>query len=308
MQRGKQSYIFSVVRPSKPSTEDLLAKQFLEELPSAKPASGMGSKPGSVVGDKAASVVSGVAPSAAAKSATVKFIRVEASGGTGITVEWRPDNTRFTHYQLEWKLADDSEWTHTDASSALKVTIVTKGNLKPAGAYEFRVRGCAADGVWGEFCQTSAPTRPDGKLLDGTEAPQLSSPAKTAGATTSRAPSVVSVAKQSVVSAAKSAVPTAQPSVARGTEVSTPGLSKETLSGVLDDQRLAIEAQHEQELSDLETNFLAQLHGIQADATNFKNKFLEMSGTQMQALLDAKTEARKEVVKEMAAEEAALEE
>jgi hypothetical protein len=111
-----------------------------------------------------------------------------------------------------------------------------------------------------------------------------------------------------VVSAAKSAVPTAQPSVARGTEVSTPGLSKETLSGVLDYQRQAIEAQHEQELSDLETNFLAQLHGIQADATNFKNKFLEMSGTQMQALLDAKTEARKEVVKEMAAEKAALEE
>ena len=44
--------------------------------------------------------------------------------------------------ELEWKLLSDSKWVHTEASSRLQTTLVTKGSLRVNGAYQFRVRAC----------------------------------------------------------------------------------------------------------------------------------------------------------------------
>ena len=251
--------------------------------------------------------MAGTLASIVAVTPVVEIIRVEAAGGAGITVEWRPDNSRFTHYQLEWKLVTDAEWTHTAASSVLKVTIVTKGNLKPTGSYEFRVRGCAVDGTWGDFCSPSVATRPDGKFADGVEAAP-----RTDGTTSKpdRAPSAVSAAppvapKMASAAAVKPAASATAPSA--GKEASGGGLSRDTLVGVLEDQRQAIEENHEQELADLETNFLMQLRAVQAEADESKEKFLALSGSEMQSLIDAKKIARKEVIKEIADQQAVLE-
>jgi len=100
------------------------------------------------------------APATEAAAPMVQFVRCEPADATSITVEWRAEKAAgFAHYQLQWRLAEASEWSTTAAASALKTTVVTKGNLQDHH-YEFRVRGGRADGSWGGFTPPTPPTRP----------------------------------------------------------------------------------------------------------------------------------------------------
>ena len=86
------------------------------------------------------------APATEAAAPMVQFVRCEPADATSITVEWRAEKAAgFAHYQLQWRLAEASEWSTTAAASALKTTVVTKGNLQDHH-YEFRVRGGRAGG------------------------------------------------------------------------------------------------------------------------------------------------------------------
>ena len=71
------------------------------------------------------------APATEAAAPMVQFVRCEPADATSITIEWRAEKAAgFAHYQLQWRLADASEWSTTAAASALKTTVVTKGNLQ----------------------------------------------------------------------------------------------------------------------------------------------------------------------------------
>ena len=160
-----------------------------------------------------------------------RILRLEPCKGTGVTVEWMPvpSDAPVAHYQLEWKLLSDSKWVHTEASSRLQTTLVTKGSLRVNGAYQFRVRACGLDGTWGPFSEArpAQGVRPDGL--------EVASPACSAAQQGAKAGDALSMIEeeQSVVSArAPSRVAS---SVAAG------AMSIETLQGVLSDQRQARE-------------------------------------------------------------------
>ncbi|KAL3892538.1 MAG: hypothetical protein SGPRY_015036, partial [Prymnesium sp.] len=200
----------------------------------------------------------------------IKFTRLEPTG-TGVTVAWEVLGAEYTHFQLEWKRLDKLEWTHTAASSALTASLVTKGNLTPTAGYQFRVRGGGPDGEWGPFSMPSPPIYPDGKQRRGEPTENT------------------------------------QGELAEADEVNG-GVSRETIDGVLAEQREAIKAKHEEEFAGVEADLLAQLRSAQNEADEWKEKFLGLSGTAMQALMEARSEAYKQVEKEIASEGAAVEE
>lgn len=93
----------------------------------------------------------------------VRFVQLEAADGNAITVGWEASSGMDAScYQLEWRVAHMTEWTHTVASSKLALPKVTKKNLEPEAFYQFRVRACDSFGHWHPFCETEHSVRPDG--------------------------------------------------------------------------------------------------------------------------------------------------
>ena len=254
------------------------------------------------------------------------FARAEPTGGPAITVGWTPSSV-YNSYQLEWKLVSETEWTHSDASSSLTVVVVTKGNLIPDGAYHFRVRGRSFIGEWGPFSavsatvqpneappekptqQPAAPPRPASEV--GASAPpqvsgQPDMPQRAATTVSPAPPPIKSASKALSTKLSSEQAPRSAASCASSAPLSSLGLSKETVDGVLLDQKQAILVDHERELADREKRFEFQLEAVQTEAKEWKTKFLDITGTQMQALIDAKEEAHRQVVAEAAKEEIAM--
>ena len=267
MERGHSSYCFSVVRPAMPGPTDRLAPEGeagdgeaeaeaagpradagQEARPEAQPSSpsspeeaAMDGLPAGAAGDSLKDSLSRSLSQLQQQDARLfeetggmiapRILRLEPCKGTGVTVEWMPvpSDAPVAHYQLEWKLLSDSKWVHTEASSRLQTTLVTKGSLRVNGAYQFRVRACGLDGTWGPFTEARPPqgVRPDGL--------EVASPTYSAAQQGAKAGDALSMIEeeQSVVSGrAPSRVAS---SVAAG------AMSIETLQGVLSDQRQAME-------------------------------------------------------------------
>ncbi len=195
-----------------------------------------------------------------------RILRLEPTNGTGVTCEWMPVpvDAVVSHYQLEWKLMTDSKWTHTEASSKLETTLVTKGSLRPNGCYQFRVRACDPSGAWGPFTEARPP---NGVRPDGIEVHTVARSEVGALSTISEEQSGVSVAAS---------------------------VNLSTLQQVLSDQRQAMEDQYRLEQSKLEAAHQEQLRLKEIEGEEWRNKFLDASGTRMQAVLDAKEQVRSE--------------
>merc|ERR1719162_2231513 len=76
--------------------------------------------------------------------------------------------------------------------------------------------------------------------------------------------------------------------------VSGSAMNIEMLQGVLSDQRQAMEAQYSVEQAKLEAAHKEQLRLKELEGEEWRSKFIDVSGTRMQAVLDAKDEMRSE--------------
>ena len=119
-----------------------------------------------------------------------RILRLEPCKGTGVTVEWMPvpSDAPVAHYQLEWKLLSDSKWGHTEASSKLQTTLVTKGSLRVNGAYQFRVRAFGKEtNEWGAWCAPTPPLSPSAELstIEEEGSTAWKTPTRTAASTSS---------------------------------------------------------------------------------------------------------------------------
>ena len=304
MERGHSSYFFSVVRPAPPGPTDTVAIEF-EDIPSSVETSIKKALPpaekssaSSTVGLDVSAALSGLSDAAlkatldqslgklqqqdaqlgGEKPVAPRILRVEPANGNGVTVEWMPVpvDAVMSHYQLEWKLHNESKWTHTDASSKLETTLVTKGSLRPNGGYQFRVRACDRNGQWGPFTEPLAPVRPDGGIFRPPRAPAMGD--LDAMSTISEEFSTVS---RDTANAANSNV------------------NIEMLQKVLVDQRQAMEEQYKAETIKLETVHAEQLKLKQLEGEEWRSKFIDAAGTRMQAVLDAKEEVRSDAEAKM---------
>ena len=310
MERGHSSYCFSVVRPAMPGPTDKLAPEWEardgeveaeaeaaspradagQEARASSPEAATGGLPAGAAGDALKDSLSRSLSQLQQQDARLfeetggmiapRILRLEPCKGTGVTIEWMPvpSDAPVKHYQLEWKLLSDSKWVHTEASSKLQTTLVTKGSLRVNGAYQFRVRACGLDGAWGPFTEA----RPaQGVRPDGLEVP---SPAQQ-GAKAGDALSMIEEEQSTVSGRAPSRVAS---SVAGGV------MNLETLQGVLGDQRQAMEEQYALEQAKLEAAHREQLRLKELEGEEWRSKFIDVSGTRMQAILDAKEEMRAE--------------
>jgi len=195
LERGRASYRFGVVRPitvaACEAASDVVAGEATDDRAEAsvrliKLAESLSQLPGldqGLPGSSAEPISSdkekGVAPptravrdseeeQVAGEWGGVRFLRVEPVDGSAITVEWELNNAscglEISHYHLEWReVGREPPWQCTDASRQLPMTTVTKKNLDPSSAYQFRVRACDASGHWHPFCASEAAVRPDGE-------------------------------------------------------------------------------------------------------------------------------------------------
>ena len=288
LQKGKASYIFTVIRPAAPTSQDSVDTPGEAPHQAAAPAAPASAAPApqppaEANGDDdqlkrslAESLGRLQVSTEMLAGPSVRILRTTPADETGITVEWalRPDSPRASHYHLQWKLAQDAEWTQTDASRSIKATLVTKGNLKKDGLYQFRVRACSKDSnEWGTWCTPSVPVCPDG----------------------------VDDALSTIAEEASDVASSVAPSVPAATRSSN-GLSMEAVQGILADQRQALETQASEKLRSTEQRLAAELEAAQAELADWKAKFMEAAANSMQAVVDAKEETRAEVMKEVDAE------
>ena len=188
-QRGRKSYIFNVVRPATltpqdkpeeprecvPDTEGTGSdgKRQMEEATNSLAATTESAPAGQPSEDSTEDALKRSLAESLGRlqtqneqlsAPTVQLVKIIPTDGVAITVEWA---TRFgappaSRYHLEWKLQNEDAWSNSEASRNLNATVVTKGNLRPDGAYQFRVRAKGAEsGEWGPWCAPSAPVRPD---------------------------------------------------------------------------------------------------------------------------------------------------
>merc|ERR1719162_1641495 len=79
-----------------------------------------------------------------------------------------------------------------------------------------------------------------------------------------------------------------------GSSASGGVMNIEMLQGVLSDQRQAMEEQYSVEQAKLEAAHKEQLRLKELEGGEWRSKFIDISGTRMQAVLDAKDEMRSE--------------
>lgn len=315
LKKGRSSHVFTVVRPAAMTDQDRVFR------PSVTP-------PGSRLPLVAASTAS-TAPAVAedggaatddddlrrslaeslgqlqhttamltAQSATpvARILRTSPVNGTAIMVEWqpRPGSCAIDHYHLEWKKATSSEWSHTEASMAIKATVVTKGNLDPDAPYQFRVRACGKEtGEWGPWSSPSEHMAPNAIVDDG-----LSTIIEEGSIVASSiAPS--SVAPQSKAQSAAQSRSAGIPSAL--------GPPLQSIQVLLLDQRQALEAEHAQEVARLQEELRVELALVREEVEDWKAKFVEAAGNSMQAVLEAKEITRVEVLAEIEADVAKAE-
>ena len=299
LNKGKPSHIFTIIRPAAFSKQDkpdeLTDSTSSTEAPKAASPSSIATAPSSTAPltstpSSATTTSSEPAPEedslrrSLAESLgrlqkstemlagpSVRITRTTPADGTGVTVEWTPrsDGPKASYYHLQWKLAQDTEWTQTEASKSIKATLVTKGNLKKDGLYQFRVRACSQEsGEWGVWSTPSVPVCPDG--MDDA----LSTIQEEATVVSSVAPSV--------------------PGANAGS-----GLTMLAVQGMLADQRQALEKQAADAFKVMEDRLTEDLDNARDEVQLWKGKFTEAAGNSMQAVLDAKEDTRAEVLKEL---------
>ena len=322
MERGHSSYCFSVVRPAAPGHTDQLAPgeeaeggeaEAETEAASPRADAGQDAQASSPAEYTAEYTMGGLPPGPAGDTLrdslsrslsqlqqqdrrlsedadggmiAPRILRLEPAKGTGVTVEWMPvpSEAAVRHYQLEWKLLSDSKWVHTEASSKLQTTLVTKGSLRVNGAYQFRVRACGLDGTGGPFTE---PRPPNGVRPDGIEVPNQAQMQKSSRNNNSNNDALSMIEEeQSTVSGQRG--PGGASSVSGG------AMNIEMLQGVLSDQRQAMEEQYSVEQAKLEAAHKEQLRLKELEGEEWRSKFIDISGTRMQAVLDAKEEVRSE--------------
>lgn len=97
----------------------------------------------------------------------VNFVQLEPTDGNAIIVEWDLNAESYglevSHYQLQWRVVQETPWDGTPAASKLPISKVTKKNLQPHASYQFRVRVCDSTGHWLPFTETAIAVRPDGE-------------------------------------------------------------------------------------------------------------------------------------------------
>lgn len=301
LKKGKSSYIFTVIRPAAPSKQDKVneltdsvdtpdvsdngvaakhvpaSSSSVESAPTAAPREVALDEDDPLKRSLAESLGRLQKSTEMLAGPSVRITSTKPADGTGITVEWMPrsDGPKASHYHLQWKLAQDAEWTHSDASQAIKATLVTKGNLKKDGLYQFRVRACSEQsGEWGVWSTPSVPMSPD--AIDDT----LSTIQEESTVVSSVAPSV--------------------PGSRAGGQGS--GVAMVVVQGMLADQRQALEKQAAEAYKAMEERLTGDLEAARNEAKLWKDKFTEAAGKSMQAVLDAKEDTRIEVLKEVEAE------
>ena len=104
--------------------------------------------------------------------------------GFSIAIDWvAPVGNGATQYHLQWREQAEpkgraapacTEWASSAASERISVPCCTKGSLRTATAYQFRVRAFSElSGRWGPWSLPSEPTRPSTLLEGAPSRPEL---------------------------------------------------------------------------------------------------------------------------------------